>query len=402
MSKKHDYDKMGFMTRAIHLGYDAQEAHGAVNAPVYMTSTYSFDTMADAEAVFAGESDRYVYGRQHNPTQALLEARLASLEGAEAALVTGTGMGAICSTLMTLLQCGDEIISHHTIYSTASSYLDDGLPGLGIGVKKVDLMNPDEFSAALTDKTRIVYFESPVNPSGEVLDIRAIADRARAAGLLVVIDSTFASPALQQPVSFGADLVIHSLTKYINGHGDTLGGAVIGSAEMIDRIRAKGMRYMTGSSLSPMSCFLVLRGLKTLKIRMRQHGESALQIAKLLDQHAAVATVCYPLLPIHPQYELARTQMSAGSGMLSFELKSGFDGATKLIDGLTLIGKAVSLGDTESLITHPAALVEARQRIVPSAKLARGVSRGMIRLSVGLEDVEDIWADLEHSLDRLI
>ncbi|AXF05908.1 trans-sulfuration enzyme family protein [Paraburkholderia hospita] len=402
MTDKHDYEGMGFMTRAIHLGYDAQEAHGAVNAPLYMTSTYSFDTMAEAEAVFAGESERYVYGRQHNPTQALLEKRLASLDGAEAALVTGTGMGAICSTMMTLLQAGDEIISHHTIYSTASSYLDDGLPGLGIGVRKVDLMNPAEFAAAVTDKTRLVYFESPVNPSGEVLDIRAISDRARAAGLLVVIDSTFASPALQQPLSLGIDLVIHSLTKYINGHGDTLGGAVIGNAETIDRIRGKGMRYMTGSSLSPMSCFLVLRGLKTLKIRMRQHGESALRIARLLDQHAAVSTVCYPFLPTHAQYELARRQMSAGSGMLSFELKSGFEGATKLLDGLELIAKAVSLGDTETLITHPATLVEARQRIVPSAKLARGVSRSMIRLSVGLEEVEDIWADLERSLDRLV
>ncbi|TCF96983.1 methionine gamma-lyase [Paraburkholderia strydomiana] len=402
MTEKHDYEKMGFMTRAIHLGYDAQEAHGAVNAPIYMTSTYSFDSMAEAEAVFAGESDRYVYGRQHNPTQSLLEKRLASLEGAEAALVTGTGMGAICSTMMTLLQAGDEIISHHTIYSTASSYLDDGLPGLGIGVSKVDLMDPAAFAAALTEKTRLVYFESPVNPSGEVLDIRAIADRARAAGLCVVIDSTFASPALQQPISLGADLVIHSLTKYINGHGDTLGGAVIGSAGLIDRIRTKGMRYMTGSSLSPMSCFLVLRGLKTLKIRMHQHGESAFQIARSLEQHAAVSTVCYPFLPSHPRYDLASSQMSAGSGMLSFELKSGFEGATKVIDGLQLIGKAVSLGDTESLITHPAALVEARQKIAPTAKLARGVSRAMIRLSVGLEDVDDIWADLAGSLDRLV
>ncbi|WP_296655257.1 PLP-dependent aspartate aminotransferase family protein [Paraburkholderia sp.] len=402
MNGKRDYEEMGFMTRAIHLGYDAQDENGAVNAPVYMTSTYSFDTMAEAEAVFAGESDRYVYGRQHNPTQALLEKRLASLEGAEAGLVTGTGMGAICSTMMTLLQAGDEIISHHTIYSTASMYLDDGLPGLGIGVKKVDLTNPEEFAAALTAKTRLVYFESPVNPSGEVLDIRAIADRARADGLLVVVDSTFASPALQQPISLGADLVIHSLTKYINGHGDTLGGAVLGSAELIDKIRTKGMRYMTGSSLSPMSCFLVLRGLKTLKIRMRQHGESALQIAGWLEQHPAVSTVCYPFLPSHPQHDLARRQMSAGSGMLSFELRSGFDGVTQMIDGLHLIGKAVSLGDTESLITHPAALVEARQRIDPSARLARGVSRAMIRLSVGLEDVEDIWADLENSLDQLV
>jgi methionine-gamma-lyase len=402
MTDKHDCEQMGFMTRAIHLGYDAQEAHGAVNAPIYLTSTYSFNTMAEAEAVFAGESERYVYGRQHNPTQALLEKRLASLEGAEAALVTATGMGAICSTMMSLLHAGDEVISHHTIYSTASSYFDDGLPGLGIGVRKVDLMNPEEFAAAVTDKTRLVYFESPVNPSGEVLDIRAIADRARAAGLLVVIDSTFASPALQQPLSLGADIVIHSLTKYINGHGDTLGGAVIGNAEMIDRIRGKGMRYMTGSSLSPMSCFLVLRGLKTLKIRMRQHGESALRIAALMEQHAAVSTVCYPLLPAHSQYDLARRQMRAGSGMLSFELKSGFEGATRLLDGLQLIAKAVSLGDAETLITHPAALVEARQRVIPSAKLPKGVSRSMIRLSVGLEDVEDLWADLERSLDRLV
>jgi methionine-gamma-lyase len=389
--------KRGFATRAIHHGYDAQEAFGSLNPPIFMTSTYAFDDAAEAEAVFAGESDRYIYGRQHNPTQALLESRIAALEGAEAALVTSSGMAAIASTIFTLLKAGDEIISHHTIYSTASMYLGD-LARLEIGLTKVDLTVPGELERAITPRSKIVYLESPVNPTGGLIDIAAVAAIAHKAGLLLVVDSTFASPALQQPLTLGADLVIHSLTKYINGHGDVLGGVVVGDERTLKNIRGVGLRYMTGGVLSPMNCFLVLRGLKTLKIRMREHGASALKIAEVLAAHPAVERVCYPFLPQSPQYELARRQMSAGTGILSFELKSGFEGARRTMNRLRLISCALSLGDTESLITHPAALIEARKKVAPEVQLAKGVSTGMMRLSVGLEDVEDIIEDLEQSL----
>lgn len=394
-SKKHA--QQGFSTTAIHHGYDPQSSFGSLNSPVYMTSTYAFEDATDAEAVFAGESSRYIYGRQHNPTQALLESRLAALEQAEAALVTSSGMAAIASTVWTLLRAGDEIISHHTIYSTASMFLGD-LERFGITVKKVDLTVDGELEAAITPRSRWVYFESPVNPTGELIDIARVAASAHASGLKVVVDSTFASPALQLPIRLGADIVIHSLTKYINGHGDLLGGAVVADEATIDEIRAVGLRYMTGGVISPMSAFLILRGLKTLGIRMRQHGENALMVAQMLRDHPAVASVCYPLLPDSPQYELAKRQMSGGSGILSFELKSGFEGARALMNQLELVACALSLGDTESLITHPAGLIEARQKIKPKTQLAKGVSRGMLRLSVGLEDARDVMDDLLQAL----
>ncbi|TCG08128.1 methionine gamma-lyase [Paraburkholderia steynii] len=387
----------GFSTKAIHHGYDPQSAHGSLNAPVYMTSTYAFENAAEAEAVFAGESDRYVYGRQHNPTQALLEARIATLEGAEAALVTSSGMAAITSTFWTFLRSGDEIVCHHTIYSTASMFLGE-LVRFGITVKKVDVGDATELQQAISSKSKFVYLESPVNPTGELIDIAKVASVAHAAGLKVIVDSTFASPALQTPLKLGADMVIHSLTKYINGHGDLLGGCVIGDAATMAEIRAIGLRYMSGGVISPMSCFLILRGLKTLKVRMRQHGENALKVAQMLATHPAVKSVCYPFLPQSPQYELAQRQMSAGTGIISFELKSGFEGARRMMNRLELIACALSLGDTESLITHPAALIEARKKIKPDTHLAKGVSREMIRLSVGLEDVQDLIADLEQAL----
>ncbi|MGF6999672.1 trans-sulfuration enzyme family protein [Paraburkholderia sp. GAS32] len=387
----------GFSTKAIHDGYDPQSSHGSLNAPVYMTSTYAFEDAAAAEAVFAGESDRYVYGRQHNPTQALLETRIASLEGAGAALVVGSGMAAITSTLWTFLQSGDEIVCHHTIYSTASMFFGE-LVRFGISVRKVDVSNTLELQQAVSSKTKFIYFESPVNPTGELIDIARVASVAHASDAKVIIDSTFASPALQTPLKLGADIVIHSLTKYINGHGDVLGGAVVGDADTIAEIRAAGLRYMTGGVISPMSAFLILRGLKTLKVRMRQHGDNALEVAEMLTAHPAVKSVCYPFLPRSPQYELAQQQMSAGTGIISFELKSGYEGARRMMNRLEIITCALSLGDTESLITHPAALIEARKKIKPETQLARGVSREMIRLSVGLEDVQDLIADLEQAL----
>lgn len=397
MSKSIESD-FHFATKAIHYGYDAIAHQGAVSPPIFMTSTFSFESSAEFQAVFTGESDRCVYGRQQNPTQKLLEERLAALEGTEAAVVQASGIGAIGSTLLSLLSAGDQIVVHHTIYATAGSLMDEGLPRFGIDVVRADLSTDEGTRKAITPKTKIVYFETPINPSTEVLDIQRISKAAKSVGALVVVDSTFASPALQRPVEHGADIVIHSLTKYINGHGDVLAGVAAGPHNIIEKIRTTGAKYMTGATPSPMSCYLVLRGLKTLAIRMQKHSENAIMVAQMLAAHPAVAKVNYPFLTGFAGKEIAVRQMSAGSGMVSFELKAGFDGVAPMIDKLQLISRGISLGDTDSLIYHTAGMIEARKKLSPDLKLMPGVSRELVRLSVGLEDVNDIIQDLKQAL----
>lgn len=390
--------ELHFATRAIHHGYDPAAHQGAVTPPVFMTSTYAFESTADFEAVFSGDSDRCVYGRQQNPTQQLLETRLAALEGGQAALVTASGMGAIASTLLTLLSAGDEIAVHHTIYNTASALMNEGLPRFGIKVVRGDLSTPQGTAAAIGPSTRLVYFETPINPSAEVLDIARISAAAQQVGARVIVDSTFASPALQRPLELGADLVIHSLTKYLNGHGDVLGGAVIGDRETIEAIRAAGTKYLTGATPSPMSCFLVLRGLKTLELRVERHSESALKVAKFLREHAAVADVFYPGLAGTAGAEIAQRQQAAGGGLVAFELKGGLAAGRRLLNSLKLARIAVSLGDPETLIQHPATMTHASYTAEDREKY--GLSEGLLRLSVGLETAADILADLKQGLDQ--
>lgn len=392
-------NRQGFQTRAIHHAYNPADHHGAVAPPIYMTSTYAFESVADAEAT--AEVGGATYAREHNPTSALLEARIADLEGTDACVVVGSGMAAVGTLMLSLLSQGDRVVVHSTLYSNTFAMAHDGLPRFGIEVVPVDLSDPANLDAALTPNTKLVYFETPVNPTAQTLDIAAIAARAHSIGAKVVVDSTFASPALQRPVEHGADLVLHSLTKYINGHGDMLGGAVAGDAATIARLRGTGLRYITGATLSPMASFLALRGLKTLKLRMDRHGETALKVAEMLEAHPAVAWARYPFLRSNPSYEVAKRQMANGSAMMAFGLKSGFEGARVFMDRLTLITRAVSLGDAESLIMHPGSLTKARQKTYPTAKLAFGVTEDLIRLSVGLEDAEDILADLEQALQGL-
>ena len=389
----------GFQTRAIHHGYDPQEERGAVVPPIYMTSTYAFPNVAASDAVLAEESDAFLYGRESNPTQDLLERRVAHLEGAEAGVAAASGMAAISSLFLSLMEAGDELVVHHTLYNNATALTEEGLPRFGFRLVKVDLSDPDNLRRAITPKSRFVYFETPVNPTGEVLDIAALAEVAHAAGVRVVVDSTFASPAVQRPLEHGADIVVHSLTKYINGHGDLLGGIVLGDAATMQKVRGLGLRYLTGATLSPMACFLVLRGLKTLQIRMRQHGETALAVAGMLQAHPAVRLVRYPYLPGDPGHAIARRQMANGSGMMSFELVSGYDGAVRMMDRLRLIARAVSLGDVESLIMHPGGLIQARRKIYPNTELGTGVTMDLMRLSIGLEDADDLMDDLRQALD---
>ena len=401
MTTSQSNRQLGFKTRSIHIGYDPLTEHGAVVPPIYMTSTYAFPGYATSEDVASGESEAYVYGREHNPTQSLLEARIANLEGAEACVVTASGMAAISSLFLSLLAPGDEVIVHRTLYSNTIALISEGMPRLGIRIIPVDLAQPESVKVAISAKTKMVYFETPVNPTAEVLDIAAIVKEIGNHSIKVVVDSTFASPAVQRPIEFGADIVIHSLTKYINGHGDILGGAVVGDTGTIMRVRGIGLRYMTGATLSPMACFLVLRGLKTLKIRMGAHSETALVIAEMLDNHPAIRHVRYPFLGTNPDVAIARRQMISGSAMISFELKAGYEGAVAMMSRLQLISRAVSLGDVESLIMHPGSLVRAHRKVQPDAKLTAGVSSDLIRLSVGLEDAEDLLLDLHQALEGL-
>jgi methionine-gamma-lyase len=302
--------------------------------------------------------------------------------------------------LLSVLSQGDEIVVHQTLYSNTRALMQGGLPRFGINVIAADLADPQKLAAVITSNTRIVYFETPVNPTAQVLDIAAIAAIAHKVGAIVVVDSTYASPAVQRPLEHGADLVVHSLTKYISGHGDVLGGAVIGRKEIIAKVHGDGVRYLTGATISPMAAALVMRGLKTLSLRMGRHAASALKVAQFLEAHPAVAWINYPYLESRPTYSIARRQMTNGSGMMSFGLKGGFEAARSLIARLELITCAVSLGDTESLIMHPASLHSARQRIRPETKRAPGVGEDLIRLSVGLEDEADLIHDLERALIR--
>ena len=390
----------GFQTRAIHFGFDPADHQRAVTPPIYMTSTFAFESVEDAESV--AEQAGATYAREHNPTTAILEARLAELEGGEACVALASGMAAVGTLLLSLLSQGDAVVVHATLYSNSFAMAHDGLPRFGIQVIPVDLADPANLDAVLDampdGRVKLVYFETPVNPTAQILDIAAIAARAHAAGARVVVDSTFASPAVQRPLEHGADSVLHSLTQYINGHGDMLGGALIADRETIARIRGTGLRYITGATLSPMAAFLVLRGLKTLKLRMDVHGANALAIARMLEAHPKLAWVRYPFLESDPGHAIARRQMSHGSAMMAFGLKAGFEGARRMMNGLAVIARAVSLGDAESLIMHPASLTYARRRTRPDAKLATGVSEDLVRLSVGLEDVADLLDDLETAL----
>lgn len=386
----------GPATRAIHHDYAPANHSHSLTPPVHMTSTFVFPDTATGSALFAGEIEGHIYSRISNPTVALLESRVANLEGAEAGLATASGMGAISATLWTLVKPGDEIITDKTLYGCTFAFMRDGLSRFGVKVTHVDLRDPDNLREAISEQTRIVYFETPANPNMRLVDIVAVSAVAKQAGALTVVDNTYASPLLTRPIELGADFVIHSATKYLGGHGDLVAGVVCGRADLIHDIRMIGVKDMTGSVMAPLTAMLVMRGLKTLQLRMARHCESGQTVAEWLERHPAVSEVYYPGLPSHPQHELACCQMSAFGGMIAFELKGGFEAGTAMMDQLRLIQRAVSLGDAESLIQHPASMTHSTYS--QEERLEHGISDGLVRLSVGLEDLVDILADLENAL----
>ena len=389
----------GFSTRSIHAGYAPLDYHGSLNPPVFLTSTYAFDRSDTGSDRFAGTAPGYIYSRVGNPTVTVLETRLAVLEEGEAALATSSGMGAITAVIWTLLKAGDEIVADKTLYGCTFALLHQ-VARFGITTRFVDLTDPANLSQALTAKTRMVITETPSNPNMRIVDIAAIAELCRARGVLFVVDNTYCTPYLQRPIPLGADVVVHSATKYLGGHGDLLAGAIVARKELIEQFRFVGVKELNGACISALDAFLVLRGLKTLSLRMDRHCETAMRLAHELEGHPAIKQVFYPGLDTHPQKSLAKRQMKAFGGMIAFELKGGLPAGKAFMDAVELVTRAVSLGDAETLIQHPASMTHSTYS--PEQRASHGFTDGLIRLSVGLEDYDDLRVDLIRALDQQI
>ena len=378
---------MRFATRAIHVGQEADPATGATIVPIYQTSTYTQEA--------PGQHKGYEYSRTGNPTRAALEECMAALEGADHGLAFASGLAATIA-VMSLLSPGDHIVAGDDLYGGTYRLFDKVLrEGNKLDFDYVDTTDPTSVERALRPETKMLWIETPTNPMLTLSDIAKLSEMAHERGAVVAVDNTFASPYFQRPLELGADIVVHSTTKYMGGHSDVVGGAVMTSDENL-RERIAFYQNAAGGVPGPFDSWIVLRGLKTLAVRMRQHEENALAVARYLQDHSQVATVNYPGLPSHPQHELAKRQMSGFSGMVSFTLKGGAEAAYAAVQKTEVFSFAESLGGVESLITHPATMTHAA--IPKEQREARGVTDGLLRLSVGIEDAEDLIADLERAI----
>jgi methionine-gamma-lyase len=397
---KEKLSKMKFSTRAVHAGYKKNE-YGALATPIYQTSTFIFDSAEQGGRRFALEEDGYIYTRLGNPTSSQVEDKLANLENAEAAVAMGSGMGAITSVIWAIVKGGDHIVAAKTLYGCTFAFLNHGLPKFGVEVTFVDTSDPENVRNAMKENTKVVYLESPANPNMLISDIEEISKIAHEKeGCMVVVDNTYCTPYIQRPIDIGADVVVHSATKYLNGHGDVIAGFAAGTQEFINQVRFVGIKDMTGSVISPFDSYLINRGMKTLEIRMEKHCQNAQKVAEFLEGHPAVVSIAYPGLKSFPQYELAQKQMSLPGAMIAFEVKGGLEAGRILMNSVELCSLAVSLGDTETLIQHPASMTHSPY--TPEERAASGISEGLVRLSVGLEDAGDIIDDLKNALDKLL
>ena len=399
MSKECKKCEMGFATRTIHAGH-APNQFGALATPIYQTSTFVFDSAEQGGRRFALEEDGYIYTRLGNPNCSEVEERLASLEGGEAAVATASGIGAVTSAMWVSVSAGDHIVAAKTLYGCTFAYLCHGLSRFGVEVTFVDTRDVEAVRQALRPNTKVVYLETPANPNMYIADIETIAKIAHAhnPNIQVYVDNTYCTPYLQQPLKLGADVVIHSATKYLNGHGDVIAGFVVGKKEFIDQVRLVGVKDMTGACLGPFEAYLISRGMKTLTLRMERHCANAQQVAEFLEKHPKVASIQYPGLASFAQHELAMRQMRLPGAMIAFEVKGGMEAGKRLINHVELAGLAVSLGDAETLIQHPASMTHSPY--TPEERAASDITDGLVRLSVGLEDVNDIIADLRQALDK--
>lgn len=391
--------KYGLGTTAIHAG-TLKNLYGTLAMPIYQTSTFIFDSAEQGGRRFALEEAGYIYTRLGNPTTTVLENKIAALEEGEAAVATSSGMGAISSTLWTVLKAGDHVVTDKTLYGCTFALMCHGLTRFGIEVTFVDTSNLDEVKNAMKENTRVVYLETPANPNLKIVDLEALSKLAHTnPNTLVIVDNTFATPYMQKPLKLGADIVVHSVTKYINGHGDVIAGLVITNKELADQIRFVGLKDMTGAVLGPQDAYYIIRGMKTFEIRMERHCKNAKKVVEFLNKHPKIEKVYYPGLETHPGHEIAKKQMKDFGAMISFELKGGFEAGKTLLNNLKLCSLAVSLGDTETLIQHPASMTHSPY--TKEEREAAGITDGLVRLSVGLENVEDIIADLEQGLEKI-
>lgn len=387
--------KKGYNTQIVHAGNVLDPNTGALSTPIYQTSTFVFQNAEQGASRFAGEEPGYIYTRLGNPTQTQVEDKIAVLECAEAALATASGIGAIAAAMWTILSSGDHIVASNAIYGCTFALLNEQMKKFNIEATFVDSTNPENIREAMRPNTKIVYIETPSNPTLTLTDIRAAADIAHNGNAVLMVDNTFMSPYGQRPIELGADIVVHSATKFINGHGDVIAGFVAGKKDYIDKVRFEGVKDITGACISPFNAWLIIRGLKTLGVRVERHCENAMKIAKHLEKHPMIEKVFYPGLESHPQYELAKSQMDTFGAVISFEIKGGVEAGRQVMNNVKLCSLAVSLGDVETLIEHPASMTHSP--IPAEERLAFGITDGLIRLSVGLEDPEDVIEDLEQA-----
>lgn len=391
-------------TLAIHGGDAPNDPHGALVAPMYQTSTFVFADTQQGGQRFAGEEGGYIYSRLGNPTVTQLEQRVAQLEGMPAGAASATGMGAVAATMMAFLQHGDHVVASDAIYGCSFALFAHLFKRFGVDVTFVDMTDLAATEAAFQDNTQLCFLETPANPHLKLVDIKAISKlcqaqqvargKGQAGHIRLVVDNTFMTPLLQRPAELGADLIVHSATKYLNGHGDVVAGVVVGQAEDIELIKLTTLKDM-GATMSPHDAWLILRGLKTLPIRMQRHCENTEQVVAFLRQQSQISRLYYPGLTDHPNHQLVGEQMRHGGAVIAFDMAGGYAAATKMLDALSMIKRAVSLGDAETLIQHPASMTHSP--LTPEARDAAGIGEGLVRVSVGLEHPDDIIADLAQA-----
>ena len=383
-------------TRLVRGGLQ-RSAFDETSEALFMTSGYRYASAEEAEAAFKGEKQRFVYSRYANPTVGMFEERMRLLEGAGAARATASGMAAVFAALLCQLKSGDRVVSARALFGSCQYIVSELLPRYGIETVFVDGTDLDQWRAALKRPAQAVFFETPSNPTLEIIDMRAVAELAHAAGACVVVDNVFATPILQRPMEFGADVVVYSTTKHIDGQGRALGGVVLSSLEFSEKKLRDFLRH-TGPAMSPFNAWLMVKSLETLDLRVQRHCENAREIAEFLGTRKGVARVLYPGLPSHPQRALAQAQMTAGGSVVAFEVEGGKPAAYRALNALAMIDISNNLGDAKSLITHPATTTH--QRLPPEERARLGIAEGLVRLSVGLEDPADIAADLDQALKK--
>jgi len=370
---------------------------GSISPPIYQSSTFAFRSAEQGAAIFAGTEEGYVYSRIANPTNVRLEKKMARLEGTEAGLAFASGLAAIAACVTTLTKEGESFITDDTIYGGTHAMFKEIIPRFGIKPLHIDCSDVNNTRKALKENVKWIFIETPANPTMKVTDIEAHARLAKEAGIPLVVDNTFATPFFQKPINLGANVVVHSATKYICGHGDVVGGIVVGKKDFIDRMRKDALSHM-GGVMSPFNAWLLLRGLKTLGVRMERHTYNAQRIAEFLNNHAKISRVSYPGLPTDQYHEVAKRQMSGMGGMIAFEMKGGLAAGRNLVDNVRLCTLAVSLGECDTLIEHPASMTHSV--LTEEARRAVGITEGLVRLSVGIEDVEDLIEDFKQALEK--